>query len=367
MSRIWISLAALLVAMGAMAKEPAAQSGTPALIESINGNTAGGFLQRLENGTLTFQPRKSTRTISVSITKVKSLTFFPKYDAEAVEQQYNAGDYAAALSSLVSLMEPYEDYMVVENNLRGVFCMMIDAYRKTGNFSKVREGAQVLLESGDPGLVQRGQVNLALVAIAENDLETAKKIHSEVTSEVAGLYLQACIEQAENRPKDASWTVSGIIKDHANDIEWLGPSELLSANLYVDMISTNSVITTNSALLTARQVKNIYSGSSVSADAEKLWISLGGAELTAAVLAEKAEQERLEAAEIEERRVAQKKEQAEKRAEEEAEQEKIRAEKKAEEEAAAALLIEQAGTNGTENVEMNTGTNVTTSTEMESE
>ena len=77
MSRIWISLAALLVAVGAMAQEPAVQSGTPALLEAQNGNKIGVFLQRLENRTLTFQPRKSTKTMSVSITKVKSLPFSP--------------------------------------------------------------------------------------------------------------------------------------------------------------------------------------------------------------------------------------------------------------------------------------------------
>lgn len=355
MSRMWIISLAALLAVGAMAQEKAVQSGTPALLEAINGNQAGAFLMRLEDGKLTFQPRKSTKIITVPVTKVKSLTFFPKYDAEAVEQQFNAGEYSTVISTLASVMEPYKDYMAVENNMRDAYCLLIDAYRKTGDFPRVREMSRVLMETGDPELAQRGQVNIALIAIEENDLETARMIRGEVTSEAAGLYLQASIERAENRLKDAIWTVSGIIKNHANDVEWLGPSELLCANLYLDMMnaSTNSMITTNSPLLTARQVKNIYSGSSVAADAEKLWILLGGAEIEAAVAAEKAEQERIEAERIAERQ---------------AEQERIEAEKKAEEEAAAALLREQeAGTNGTENVEMEAGTNVTTNTEMESE
>lgn len=352
MNRIWISLAAL-IAVGAMAQEPEVQPGTPAMLEAVNGKKAAVFLQHLKNGKVTFQPRKSSKNMAAPVTMIKSLTFFPKYDAEAVEQQFNSGEYAAVVSALVPVMEPFEEYMVVENNMRDPFCMLMDAYRKTGDLPKARKAANVLLESGDPDLVQRGQVNIALLAIVENDLETAKKIRGELTSEAAGLYLQACIEREENMPKVAIWTVSGIIKYHANDVEWLGPSELLCANLYLDMLTTNSVITTNSALLTARQVKNMYNGSSVSADAEKLWVSLGGAEIEAAVLAEKAEQERLEAERIAERK---------------AEQEKMEAEKKAEEEAAAALQREnEAGTNGTANAEMESGTNVTTSTEMESE
>lgn len=296
MKRIWISLIAL-VAMGAVAQKPEAQSGTPALLEAINGKQARVFLQRLEDGKLTFQAYKSNTDITVPSSKIKSLTFYPKYDAEAVEQQFNAGDYSAALSILDPLMEPFWDYMVVDNNLRDAFCMLMDTYYKSGDFQGVRRAANILMESGDPKLVQRGQANIALVAIAENDLETAKKIRGEVTSAAAGLYLQACIERAEKRPKDAIWTASGIILNYANDLEWLAPSELLCANLYLDMLGSNSAITTNSSLHTARQVKNIYAGSSVAADAEKLWVSLGGAEREAAIADKKAEREKKEAEE----------------------------------------------------------------------
>jgi len=234
-------------------------------------------------------------------------------------------------------------YMVVENNLRDAFCILMNANRKLGEYGKVRKAANILLEADDPLMVQRGQVNLALVAIADNDLPTADKIRGELASEAAGLYLQACIERAEQRPVDAIKTVSGIIIDHANDVEWLAPSELLCAYLYVDMLGTNSVITTNSALNTARQVKNMYSGTSVAADAEKLWIDLGGAKLEAAAAEEKAA-----------RKVAEEKA-AQKAAEEKAEREKREAEEKARQEAEAASRIESAA-----------GANTNTTTEMES-
>ncbi len=360
MKRLWISLMAL-VAVVAMAQTPEVQSGTPALLEAINGKQARVFLQKMEDGTLTFQPLKSTRNMTAPISKISRLTFFPKYDAAAVEQQVNSGDYAAALSTLVPLMEPYWEYMVVENNMRDPFCMLMDAYRKNGDFPKAREAADVLLKCSDSNMVYRGQVNIALVAIAENDLETAKKIRNEVTSETAGLYLQASIERVEQGPKVAIWTVTGIILNHANDVEWLGPSELLCANLYVDMLGTNSVITTNSPMLTARAVKTMYNGTSVAADAEKLWISLGGADIEAAILAKKDEDDRI-AAEKREKRLA---EQEKKEAEEKA---KIEAEEKAKIEAETALqAANEAGTNGTENAEIEAGTNVNTSTEMESE
>ncbi len=190
-------------------------------------------------------------------------------------------------------------------------------------------------------MVQRGQVNLALAAIDGGDLPAAEKIRGEIASEAAGLYLQACIEQAQQRPKDAIKTISLNILDHANDVEWLGPSELLCAYLYLDMVSSNSVVTTNSALNTARQVKNIYAGTPVAAEAEKLWATLGGPEIQAAEEKEKAERKIAEKAAKERR---------------EAEKKKREAERKAKKEAEAAA---QAGTEA--------GTNVTTTTEMESE
>jgi hypothetical protein len=366
MKRIWISLAAL-VAVGVMAQEKEAQSGTPALLEAINGRQAPVFLQSMEDGELTFQPRNSTRNMTVSGTKIASLTFFPKYDAEAVEQQINTGDYEGALATLVPLMAPYVDYMVVENNMRGPFCMLMDAYRKSGDFTKAREAANILLKSGDPEMVHRGQVTVALLAIAENDLETAKKIRNEVTSETAGLYLQASIERVEQGPKVAIWTVTGIILNHANDVEWLGPSELLCANLYKDMLGTNSVITTNSPMLTARQVKNMYNGSSVAADAEKLWRSLGGEEVEAAILAQKEEEERLEAEIIAKRRAEQDKREAEEKAKKEAEA-ALKVEHEAGTNVNATVEMDEAGTNVNVTVEMDeAGTNLNTTTEMESE
>lgn len=349
MKRMLICIATLVVT-GVMAQEQETQSGTPAMLEAANGKKARVFLQRIEDGKVTFQPYKSIRNYTVPADKINSLTFFPEYDAEAVEKLFNSGDYAGVVSVLAPLLEPYWEYMVLDNNLRGAFVMLMDAYLKQGDFSMVRKAADILMKTDDSKLIQRSKVNLALSAIAENDLPTAEKIQGELSSEPAGLYLKASIERAQQRPKDAIKTVSTIIVEHANDVEWLGPSELLCAYLYMDMMQmqgTNSVITTNSPLHTARQVRNIYNGSSVSADAEKLWVSLGGADREAAIAVEKTERE---------------KEKAEEKARREAED-------KAKQEAENSVDENTASTN---NMEVTQGddvssTNLTNTTEMESE
>ena len=290
MKRIWISLVAL-AATGALAQEPPAQSGTPARLEAINGKQARVFLQGLEGGKLSFQAYKSTRNISVDISKINRLSFLPKYDAEAVEANFNAGDYPAVIAELGPFMEPYWEYMLVDNNLREAFCTLMGAHRAIGDFSKVRKAADLLMACGDPVLQLRGQVNTALAALASGDLQAAEKIRTEVASEAAGLYLQASIERAKQQPKAALKTISVIIAEYANAVEWLGPSELLCAHLYLDMIGSSPGITTNSALNTARQVKNMYTGTHVAADARALWVSLGGEAVEAAAAKEKAERE----------------------------------------------------------------------------
>ncbi len=330
MKRIFISVMAFSV-LSVMAQEKAVQSGTPAKLEAINGKQISVFLQSQKEGELTFQPRKSTRNVSVGIEKVSKLTFFIKYDAAAVEASFNEGDYPAVVKTLEPLLEPLWDYMVIENNLRHVFRILMDSNRKLGEYTKVRKAAAIFLASGDEELIQRAQVNLALSALAENDRKTADKIRKEVSSEAARLYLQACIERADNQPKKAIRTVAKIITNHANDIVWLAPSELLCAYLYLDMMGSDSIITTNSALHTARQVKSIYSGTHVAADATTLWASLGGEAIEAAKAAEKLE------------RIAQEKKKKEKR----------KAEKKAQmEEKAKALAETLTQTNMTDTVEM---------------
>ena len=352
MRRIWISLLCLAAAgVTAQNNEEVTQSGTPAVLEAVNGKQARVFLQSLKDGNVTFQAYKSTRDISVGISKIKSLTFYPKYDAEGVKTQNSTGDYDALIATLAPVLEDYIPYMIINNNLREPFVLLMEAYRKTGDYARVKEMAAMLLEAADTDIVQRGLVNLALVAIDENDLGTAGKYKEQITSEAAGLYLQACIERAQGEPRTAIRTVSGIIIQHANEVDWLAPSELLCANLYMDMLSTNSVITTNSPLHTARQVKNMSKGTSDAADAEKLWVSLGGADLEAAIRAEKEEQKRRQEeirAEAEARR-------AEREAERKAERD---AEKKAAEEAEAANEAEG---------EEAAATNVTTTATMESE
>lgn len=150
--------------------------------------------------------------------------------------------------------------------------MLMESYRKVGNVFAMRKCASVLRESRGSVLADKARASLVQVALAADDAAAVGALMAEIESEAAQLYLKACIQRAEGEAKAAIQTVTGIIADHANDVDWMAPSEFLGAQLYLDLAMTNS------AAITARQVKNIYAGTSIAAEAAQLYAQLQPAE-----------------------------------------------------------------------------------------
>lgn len=291
MKRVLLISLIALTTVAAKAQNTTEQEGAPAKLVASNGKGARVFLQNMDEGKLTFQPYKSTKNITVPADKIKSLEFFVKYDEAATKTAFGNADYDTALGILEPVMNELNQYMIIENNLRDAFVMMYDAYVSKGDFAKVVELGIILAETGDENLEVKAKVGRALALIDSGDFAGAKTVGAELSVPAAALYVDACILRAQSKPKEAILTVNTIIADHANDMEWLPRSELLNAYLYLDMTGTNSVITTNSAINTARQVKNMYGGSNVAADAKKFWASLGGEAIEEAQIAQRKEAE----------------------------------------------------------------------------
>ncbi len=66
-------------------------------------------------------------------------------------------------------------------------------------------------------------------------------------------------------PHEAIQIAIEVIAQFANNMQWLPPSELLVAELYLDMGRTNS------AMVTARQSKKMYVGTNIGKEAEALF------------------------------------------------------------------------------------------------
>lgn len=351
MKRIIISLIALS-AVVVTAQEEVAQPGTPAMLEAANGKKIKVFLQSLEAGNLTFQPFKSPKNMTVPADKIKNLQFFPKYDEAAVTADFIAGDFQKVIDVLSPVVGDFIQYMPIDNNMREAFVLTYNCYKSIGDFDSATQYAEMLMACEDEELKLKGQIGLALIALEQENFSKAEQIHAELGEDlpVASLYLKAAIARAKGEPKVAIQTVTTLIENYGNDQNWLPASELLVAYCYLDMTGTNSVISTNSAMNTARQVKNMYAGTAVAVNAEQLWTQLGGPAVEAEVAAEKAVAEAI-------RKEVKAKRAAEEKVRKEAQAAK-KAAKKAEAKAAKKAEAEAAG---------QTGVSTNTVTEIESE
>lgn len=284
-----------------------AQPGVPALLETVNGKKAGVLLQRIDETTLTFRAGKSTKDMAAPCDKIKSLKFaMSKEEFDLFREQnileesviteiYSTPDVSKSeklalifqavldeiendsvegeVDSVVAILEPIMEarapYMSIQNNLQALYVTLMESYLKQNNYSKMRECAAVLSRSTDLLMVLKAKTNMALAALAENDIPAAQALTAEVDSEVVSIYLQACIDRVNGEYKKAHKAVAGLILKYGNDQNWLPATELLSAHLYLNEKATNS------AVYTARQVMNIYNGTAISADARQFRAELG--------------------------------------------------------------------------------------------
>ena len=288
MKRLFKILAMVLAVVAvAQAQE---QSGVPAKMEVVTGKVVPVFLQSLSEGKLVFQIYKRERDIPLGdITKVARFDFMNQFDGEGVNALFNAGDYQAVVDKMAADLKPsldeYWQYMSVENNFQNEFCNLLTAYLELGDMEQAEMAADILSRSSNRDVRAKGKVAAIKVALKKGNIEDAEKMLESVESEVGKLYLKACVERARENPKGAFLLVNQIISEHPNDLRWMPQSEFLNVHLYMDIGLTNS------AIQTARQVKNIYGNSNIAADAQKMKTYLEEAQAAAEAAAKALEEE----------------------------------------------------------------------------
>jgi len=268
------------------------QTGVPAKMEIITGKVIPVYLQSLVDGKLIFQIYKRPKDIPLGdITKVARFDFLNPFDADGVIQLFNSGEYQAVVDKMMTELKPsvdeYWPFMAVDNNFQPGFSALLESYIELDDLDQAETAASALMQSKNPDIRVQGQSAAIKVALKQGNIEQAEKVLEEVDSTVGKLYLQACIERAKQNPKAAFLLVNQIIAEYPNDLQWMPQSEFLNAHLYMDIGLTNSAINT------ARQVKNIYGNSSVAVKARKLQAQLE-AEKAAAEAAAKAREEEAE-------------------------------------------------------------------------
>ncbi|MBN2685117.1 MAG: hypothetical protein JXR40_07545 [Pontiellaceae bacterium] len=258
----------------------AQQSGLPAKMTVQGGNTVDVFLQGIEGGNVVFQLNRSTRNQSGPIERILYLQFLSTLDGEALINLYSSADYAGMIQSvdrgLNSKTDDYWQFMSINNNYKKVFLMLMEAYFKVGDYEQAAAaGAGFAQNEEDSAAADKGRAMLIQLALMQEQIEEAEQQLETVVSPAAKLYLTACIQQKKGEYKASIWSVADLLKKYANDLDWVPQAELLNAVSYRLWTDDEVEPYMDSAISTARQVKNIHVDSSSAGEAEKLqeqWI-----------------------------------------------------------------------------------------------
>jgi len=187
-----------------------------------------------------------------------------EYDENSVRRRFNEADYTAVITALEPVLTSSADFMGIRNNLHDAFNLLMQAYHENGDVGKAREASSRLMETSNPELKCSAQVCRVLAALAGGDLKTAEAVQAEISDPAAKLYARACVERARQKPETAIQTAVELIAEHPNDLNWMPRTELLCAELYLEMGMTAS------AGAAARQTQKLYAGTNTGKEAQAL-------------------------------------------------------------------------------------------------
>ena len=251
--------------------------GLPALLQAPNGKKVRVFIQEADDRVLQFNAPKSTTIMRAPIAKVQEVTFILDEDVVEIEARFGRDSGEQARAELERLLTPYVPFMSLKNNLYPLFFKQIELELLEGRYAQAGLYAEYLLGCRAHSDIQLKGQRYALISAlkAKNFKEAAKHIEA-ADAPVAEQYFKAAHTLHQGEPKEAMQEVIEIIIEHANEVEWLAPTEFLAAEIYLELGMTNS------ARKTADQVANMYEGSEIALAAslleERLYNALNGME-----------------------------------------------------------------------------------------
>jgi len=259
MKRIFLFCIAgvLLATSGFSAENPKAE------LYKKDGGAWRVFLIKNGGKKLTIRLDKSKANRTIPIDEVERLNVeHPTYDEALVQQHFDEAEYAAVITALEPIAAPVADYMGLPNNLQDAFGLLMNAYYWNGDLAKAQSAALDLSGTPHQALKLSAQKIQILTAIARDQLVEGESVLLDISDPVAKLYLTACMQRARGKAEAAIQTAVELIAKHPNDLGWMPLTELLCAELYLDLGMTNS------AAATARQAEKFYAGTSIGKEAQ---------------------------------------------------------------------------------------------------
>ncbi len=106
------------------------------------------------------------------------------------------------------------------------------------------------------------------VDLKPNRIQALEQRLATITDPVAKLFFTAGLEHTKGDSERAIETLAQLIVEHPNDEKWIAKSELLSAELYLELGMLKS------AAATARQVLSLHAGTDAAKQAAELRVKI---------------------------------------------------------------------------------------------
>lgn len=255
----------MLTGLALLTAITAAGDGLPAILHKVDGRAwrvillgDGGdhVIMRLEKSTVaTKEPLANIARLEIS---------HPDYSETDVRQQFNQADFAAVIAALEPVAAPAALYMALPNDLQEPFSLLMKAWYHNGDSGPALAAARNLARNPDERLRLDAHVYGLLAALADGVPAEAEAFHLSIQDPAARIFGRACIERARGQPKKAIQSAVELIAGYPDDAQWMPLTEMMCAELYLEMGMTNS------AAATARQTALLYKGTHIEKKAQAL-------------------------------------------------------------------------------------------------
>lgn len=202
--------------------------------------------------------------VGVGINTIIELVFDLDLNDEELGKMFAARDYEGIIIKLEKVIAPFDKYDDIPSNLTKYNAMLMESYYRTRQFEKtIHVAKKVAKDSRDPLLQARSQVYQPLAMIEAGKAAEAEALiasfgwNKNLTddSPPQQLYIVAKLLQLKKQYSEAMLCVARVIAFHSADAMWMQLSEVLCAEIYVELGLYDS------AEEVCKQIDTLYKGS----------------------------------------------------------------------------------------------------------
>ncbi len=243
---------------------------------TVGKKTYEGMILGRSGELLNFRPNGSTGTLSWPSDAVKWVKFPVKIDAAVVKELFEKRLYNELIPLLEAGIAPFSDYNDLPSNLAEHQAMLMELYYKVKDVDNTIRYAQMLAKDDDidPELKRKCLIYQGLSLIDADRFDEAEQLFSDHgwTEELADdapaedLYITAKFLAMKGEFTKAIEVAAKVVVFNSQDPDWMRPSELLCAEMYMEMgllDSADEVI---------REITLLYKNTDEAEQAQKLKI-----------------------------------------------------------------------------------------------